>query len=109
MSTLIDRIETRSTNGRTGTDSTTPAERLRTHDGRMPCPVHLVRHQEVPHGRAEGPGRRAVRRPGPVPFGGQKTAGYEAQRLSGRYRDPHQDHGILAWPDACRSRNPESG
>jgi hypothetical protein len=30
MSTLIDRIETRSTNGRTGTDSTTPAERLRT-------------------------------------------------------------------------------
>jgi hypothetical protein len=30
MSTLIDRIETRSTNGRTGTDSATPAERLRT-------------------------------------------------------------------------------
>ena len=30
MSTLIDRIETRSTNGRTGTDGTTPAERLRT-------------------------------------------------------------------------------
>ena len=30
MSTLIDRIETRSTNGRIGTDSTTPAERLRT-------------------------------------------------------------------------------
>ena len=30
MSTLIDRIETRSTNGRTGADSTTPAERLRT-------------------------------------------------------------------------------
>ncbi len=29
MSTLIDRIETRSTNGRTGADSTTPAERLR--------------------------------------------------------------------------------
>jgi hypothetical protein len=29
MSTFIDRIETRSTNGRTGTDSTTPAERLR--------------------------------------------------------------------------------
>jgi hypothetical protein len=30
MSTLIDRIETRSTNGRIGADSTTPAERLRT-------------------------------------------------------------------------------
>ena len=30
MSTLIDRIETRSTNGRTGSDGTTPAERLRT-------------------------------------------------------------------------------
>ena len=30
MSTLIERIESRSTNGRTGTDSTTPAERLRT-------------------------------------------------------------------------------
>jgi hypothetical protein len=30
MSTLLDRIEPRSTNGRTGTDSTTPAERLRT-------------------------------------------------------------------------------
>src|SRR5436305_14851405 len=30
MSTLLDRIETRSTNGRTGTDSATPAERLRT-------------------------------------------------------------------------------
>ena len=30
MSTLIDRIESRSTNGRTGTDSATPAERLRT-------------------------------------------------------------------------------
>jgi hypothetical protein len=30
MSTLIDRIETRSTNGRAGADSTTPAERLRT-------------------------------------------------------------------------------
>src|SRR5207248_6401391 len=30
MSTLIDRIETRSTNGRTGTDSAKPAERLRT-------------------------------------------------------------------------------
>ena len=29
MTTLLDRIETRSTNGRTGTDSTTPAERLR--------------------------------------------------------------------------------
>jgi hypothetical protein len=29
MSTLIDRIETRSTNGRIGADSTTPAERLR--------------------------------------------------------------------------------
>src|SRR5271157_904478 len=29
MSTLIDRIENRSTNGRTGTDSATPAERLR--------------------------------------------------------------------------------
>jgi len=29
MSTLLDRIETRSTNGRTSTDSTTPAERLR--------------------------------------------------------------------------------
>jgi hypothetical protein len=30
MSTLFDRIETRSTNGRTGTDGSTPAERLRT-------------------------------------------------------------------------------
>ncbi len=30
MSTLIDRIVTRSTNGRIGADSTTPAERLRT-------------------------------------------------------------------------------
>ena len=30
MSTLIDRIETRSTNGRTSTESNTPAERLRT-------------------------------------------------------------------------------
>src|SRR5262249_9660624 len=30
MSTLINRIETRSTNGRTGMDGTTPAERLRT-------------------------------------------------------------------------------
>ena len=30
MTTLIDRIESRSTNGRTGTDSATPAERLRT-------------------------------------------------------------------------------
>jgi hypothetical protein len=30
MSTLIDRIETRSTNGRTNRDSSTPAERLRT-------------------------------------------------------------------------------
>ncbi len=30
MSTLTDRIETRSTNGQTGADSTTPAERLRT-------------------------------------------------------------------------------
>ena len=30
MSTLIDRIESRSTNGRTGTDNSTPAERLRT-------------------------------------------------------------------------------
>ena len=30
MSTLIDRIETRSTNGRIATDGTTPAERLRT-------------------------------------------------------------------------------
>jgi hypothetical protein len=29
MSTLIDRIDSRSTNGRTGTDSATPAERLR--------------------------------------------------------------------------------
>ena len=29
MSTLLDRIETRSTNGRTGLDDTTPAERLR--------------------------------------------------------------------------------
>jgi hypothetical protein len=29
MSTLIDRIETRSTNGRSATDDTTPAERLR--------------------------------------------------------------------------------
>ena len=30
MSTLIDRIESRSTTGRTGTESNTPAERLRT-------------------------------------------------------------------------------
>src|SRR6516165_12457793 len=30
MSTLIDRLESRSTNGRTGTESNTPAERLRT-------------------------------------------------------------------------------
>jgi hypothetical protein len=30
MSTLIDRIETRSTNGRAGSDNTTPADRLRT-------------------------------------------------------------------------------
>jgi hypothetical protein len=30
MSTLIDRIETRSSNGRSGTESTTPADRLRT-------------------------------------------------------------------------------
>ena len=30
MSTLIDRIETRSTNGRAGSDNSTPAERLRT-------------------------------------------------------------------------------
>ena len=30
MSTLIDRIESRSANGRTATDGTTPADRLRT-------------------------------------------------------------------------------
>ena len=30
MSTLIDRIETRSANGRSATDDTTPADRLRT-------------------------------------------------------------------------------
>jgi len=30
MSTLIDRIESRLNNGRTGLESTTPAERLRT-------------------------------------------------------------------------------
>ena len=30
MTTLLDRIETRSTNGRSATDNTTPAERLRT-------------------------------------------------------------------------------
>ena len=30
MSTLLDRIEPRSTNGRNGMESTTPAERLRT-------------------------------------------------------------------------------
>jgi hypothetical protein len=30
MTTLLDRIESRSTNGRTGTETTTPAERLRT-------------------------------------------------------------------------------
>ena len=30
MSTLLDRIESRSANGRTGSDSATPAERLQT-------------------------------------------------------------------------------
>jgi len=30
MTTLLDRIESRLTHGRTGVDSTTPAERLRT-------------------------------------------------------------------------------
>ena len=98
MTTLIDRIETRSTNGRADTAGTTPAERLRTTMAACRLQFTWFGHQEVPDRRAKGdPGRRAVRRPGPVPFGGQKTAGYEAQRLSGRYRDPHQDHGILAW------------
>ena len=101
MSTLIDRIETRSTNGRTGADSTTPAERLRTTMAACRLQFTWFGTKKIAHRRAEGPGCRAVRRRGPVPVRRQEAAGYQAQRVPGRHRDPDQDHRLLARPDAA--------
>ena len=108
MSTLIDRIESRSTNGRTGTDSTTPAERLRT--TMAACRVQftwfgtkksLTAEQKAQAAEPfDAEGQFLVRR--------QEAARHEAQRVPGRHRDPDQDHRLLARPDAAvpRTRRP---
>ena len=46
MSTLLDRIESRSTNGRTGCGQHHARRTAPHHHGRLPGPVHLVRHQK---------------------------------------------------------------
>ena len=65
MSTsLLDRAEARTDTATT----TTAAQRLRTTMAAVPGLVHLVRRPEDAHPRAEGAGRRGVRRRGPVPL-----------------------------------------
>ncbi len=101
MSTLLDRIETRSTNGRTSTDSATPAERLRTTMAACRLQFTWFGTTEDADRGTEGPGCRAFRRRGPVPVRRQEAAGYQAQRVPGRHSDQDQDHRLLARPDAA--------
>ena len=101
MSTLIDRIETRSTNGRTGTDSATPAERLRT--TMAACRVQFTWFGTKKSLTAEQKAQAAepFDAEGQFLSAGKKLLGHEAQRVPGRDRDPDQDHRLLAWPDAA--------
>ena len=78
MTTLIDRIETRSANGRPATDNTTPAQRLRSTMAAARVSFTWFGTQKTLDPRAEGPGRRGLRRRGPVPLRRQEADRHQA-------------------------------
>ena len=96
MTTLLDRIESRLNNGRI---TRTAPRRLNGSAPRWPLagsssPGSGPRNHSPPSRR---PGRRDLRRRGPVPLRRQEAARYQAQRVPGRDLDPDQDHRLLAW------------
>ena len=95
MTTLLDRIETRSAHGRSATDNTTPAQRLRATMAAVRVSFTWLGDAEDAHPRAEGPGRRGVRRRGPVPLRRQEAARHQAPGLPRRHRHPGQDRRVL--------------
>ena len=66
------------------------------HDGRLPGPLHLVRHPEDAHPRAARHRRRGVRRRRGGAQRRQETDRYPAHRISRRHRGADQDQRLLA-------------
>ena len=101
MSTLIDRIETRSTNGRITTGDPTPAERLRT--TMAACRVQFTWFGTKKSLTAEQKAQAAETFDAEGQFlsAGKKLIDTKSQRLSCGHRDSHQDHRLLAGADAA--------
>ena len=112
MTTLLDHIDGRAaTDARPATaDVTAPAQRLRATMAAVRLAVHLARHPEVADARAARPGRRGLRRRGPVPLAPARSCSTPSTRPSAP-SPPSGARSRRYWKgaDACRTPSRASG